>query len=333
MGVMATGAVNAPAGEKHMQDYLFLVAGLAILLVGGDTLVRGAVGLSERLAIPPLIIGLTIVSLGTSAPELFISVRAALHDAGGIAIGNVVGSNIANVFLVLGLPAVIKATCLREDTIGRNLIVMLGITVVFMGMMLKGTLEHYDGAILLGLLILFLWEQYRSAILARAVATPEPDYHDEVGNIPASGWVAGALLAAGLVALPIGAKFTVDAATNIALQWQVSEEVIGLTIVAIGTSLPELAATLMAVLRNESSVALGNIVGSNIFNIAAIMGITAIIVPIPVGANILLIDMWVMLGATILIAVLAHYRMTIAKAGGLAMLGFYAAYIGAAFMQ
>lgn len=315
-----------------MHDYIFLLAGLAVLLVGGDLLVRGAVGFAEKLSIPPLIIGLTIVSLGTSAPELFVSVKAALDGVGGIAIGNVVGSNIANVLLVLGLPALIHATCCQEKGISRNILVMLGLTVVFMGMMSKGSLERYDGAILLVLLMLFLWEQFRSAKSARSNAAANLDYHDEVPAIPTRMHVVAISLIAGLMMLPFGAKLIVDSATQIAMTWNVPEEIIGLSIIAIGTSLPELAASMMAVMRGNASVALGNIVGSNIFNIAAIMGTTALIKPIGVGSHILQIDMWVMLGVSLLLAALAHYHKTIATAGGLAMVAGYTAYIVLAFV-
>lgn len=317
-----------------MMDYLILLTGLVLLLVGGDVLVRGAVGLAEKLSIPPLIIGLTIVSFGTSAPELFISLKAALDGAAGLAVGNVVGSNIANVLLVLGVPALYCACVCKEEGIGRNLIVMLGVTVVFMGMMSKGRLEFYDGAILFTLLLLYLYSQFRFAAearkAARAVASNGDDitdYHDEVENVPSRGWVIAVLLVAGIIMLPLGADFTVTSASNIARSWNVSDEVIGLTVVAIGTSLPELATTLMAVMRGNASVALGNVVGSNIFNIAAIMGITAMVTPLPVGGNILTIDMWMMLATSVLVAILAHYGKTIKFAGGLMMSLAYFGYI------
>jgi cation:H+ antiporter len=314
--------------------YFILVAGLALLLVGGDILVRGAVGLAEKLAIPPLIIGLTIVSFGTSAPELFISVNAALENAGGLAIGNVVGSNIANVLLVLGVPALILPCVCKEDGIGRNLLVLLGLTIVFMGMLSKGGLNFYDGAILFTLLVLYLYSQFRNAARIRkqfkTTAADDDnlaDYRDEIDSVPTSGAVIAILIIIGIIMLPLGADLTVTAASHIARSWHVSDEVIGLTVVAIGTSLPELATTLMAVFRNNSSVALGNVVGSNIFNIAAIMGITAMVAPLPVGGSIVQIDMWMMLATTVLIALLAHYGKTIRLFGGLAMCVIYSAYI------
>ncbi len=316
-----------------MSDYPILLAGLILLLVGGDVLVRGAVGLAEKLSIPPLIIGLTIVSFGTSAPELFISVKAALGGAGGLAVGNVVGSNIANVLLVLGIPAMVQACLCKEKGIGRNLLVMLGVTVLFMAMMSNGRLEFYDGVILFIVLLLFLYSQFHTAKQARKTSNgngAEIDFinnPEEISKAPKRGWVIALLLVAGLIMLPFGADMTVNSASNIARAWHVSDEVIGLTVVAIGTSLPELATTLMAVMRGNASVALGNVVGSNIFNIAAIMGITVMVAPLPVGDDMLLIDMWVMLAATMLLALLAHYGKTIRFTGGLLMALSYFAYI------
>lgn len=314
-----------------MLNYLLLVIGLGLLLLGGELLVRGAVGLAEKLKVPPLIIGLTIVSFGTSAPELFISVGAVLDDAGGLAIGNVVGSNITNVMLVLGLPAMTMAIVCDEKGISKNLVVMLAITIIFMGMMAKGSLERWDGIILLGLLALFLYDQFRAAQHARADATSMPDYHDEVASVPTNNGVIGALLIGGIAALPAGAELTVNSATIIAKAWHVSDEVIGLTIVAIGTSLPELSTTLMASIRKSSSVALGNVVGSNIFNIAAIMGITVTIKPIVVGSHVIGLDMWVMLASAVLLVLLAHYKKVIDFKKGLAMTLAYMAYVAVAF--
>ena len=312
-----------------MLAYFLLVVGLLILVIGGDILVRGAVSIAERFNISPLIIGLTIVSLGTSAPELFISVQAALAGTGGLAIGNVVGSNIANVLLVLGLPALIAAQGVKEDGIIRNILVMLGITIVFMGMLASGNLGFAYGLILLVLLTLFLWDQYQSAIKSKEI----PDYHDEVGEGPSSAWLAALFLLIGIVLLPVGAQLTVDNAHTIALNWGLSDEIIGLTVVAIGTSLPELAASMMAVIRGNSNLAIGNVVGSNIFNIAAIMGITLIITPVPVGENIIHIDMWVMLAVSLLLGGIAYFMNAITRWMGLVMLALYTSYIAFAFVS
>lgn len=312
-----------------MIDFFLLAAGLAILLFGGDLLIRGAVAIAEKLAIPPLIIGLTIVSLGTSAPELFISLQAALSGSGGLAIGNVIGSNIANVLFVLGVPALIHETNCRTNGLGRNIYVMIGITVVFMAMLAKGSMGFIDGTILLALLVLFLWTQYHHA--TRPGAGPQPDYHDDVPELPGNPMISVALLVAGILLLPLGAWLTVDAARAIAASIGVPDEIIGLTIVAVGTSLPELAASLMAVLRGSSNVALGNVIGSNIFNIAAIMGITTVVTPVVVGQHLIAIDMWIMLGVSLWLAWLAWHKGRISRRSGVIMSSTYAFYMFAAF--
>lgn len=313
-------------------DLILLAIGLAILVVAGDFLVKGAVGLAEKLNIPMLIIGLTIVAFGTSAPELFISIQAALGGSAGIAIGNVVGSNIANVLLVMGIPALIAPSLCDEKGIGRNILAMLGFSVVFMVMMADGTISRTDGIILLILLTLFLWDQFKSAKTANEEITSSLDYHDEVSNIPQSSGKIAMLIIAGLIGLPLGADLTVDSAVGIARALDVSDEVIGLTIVAIGTSLPELATGIAAVVRSSSSIAIGNVVGSNIFNIGSIMGIASLISPMTVGGNIIRIDMWVMLGCALILGSLAHWKIKIGKRVGVAMVAAYAIYAFIAFI-
>ncbi len=314
-----------------MLEYFLLLAGLALLVFGGDFLVRGAVGLAEKLNIPAFIIGLTVVAFGTSAPELFISVQAALAGASGIAIGNVVGSNIANVLLVMGLPALIAASRCDDEGIGRNILFMIGVTIIFMVMLMDGEVSRFEGLVLLGLLALFLYDQVRVARKGQADGQNPLDYADEVSDVPTSNLAVFGFLIAGLVALPFGADLTVDAATEIAQRWNVSDAVIGLTIVAIGTSLPELATALMATIRGSSSLAIGNVVGSNIFNIASIMGVAATIAPMKDASRFLQVDAWVMLACALIVAVLAHWKVKIGKRVGIAMLGVYTIYLVSAF--
>jgi len=310
-----------------MFDYVLLLAGLVLLLAGGDWLVRGSVGLAEKLNVPPLIIGLTIVSFGTSAPELFVSVNSALSGADGIAIGNIVGSNIANVLMVLGIPAMFWAMKCDEKGIGRSILVMIGVSVLFIGMMQKGTLTRFDGLVLISILLLFLFEQFRGARKARKSTEEKFDYHDEVDNIPSTYRKIFIALTIGFILLPIGAELTVNSAVLIAKYWGVAHEVIGLTVVAIGTSLPELATTVMAMRRGNSSIALGNIVGSNIFNIALIMGVTTIITPITVTQHIFGFDVWVMLATSILLGVFAFLKLNVSRGVGIGMSACFAAYL------
>ncbi|MCF6320161.1 MAG: calcium/sodium antiporter [Rhizobiaceae bacterium] len=310
-----------------MFDYFLLLIGLVLLLIGGDWLVRGSVGLAEKLKVPPLIIGLTIVSFGTSAPELFVSVNSALSGADGIAIGNIVGSNIANVLMVLGIPAIFWAMKCDEKGIGRSILVMIGVTVLFIGMMQKGALSRFDGFVLIVILGLFLIEQFRSARKARKATEEKFDYNDEVDNIPASYYNIMIALLIGMFCLAVGSELTVNAAIMIAGYWGIAEEIIGLTVVAVGTSLPELVTTLMAVRRKNSSIALGNIVGSNILNIALIMGVTSLIQPIIVTAHIYEFDVWIMLASSILLGLLAYWKINISRTIGLVMAIGYATYV------
>lgn len=312
-----------------MLSILTLIAGLVVLVFAGDYLVRGAVALAEKLCIDPLIIGLTIVAFGTSAPELFVSLQAAFDGVSGIAIGNVVGSNIANVLLVLGAPALLMTINCREDGIGKSLAVMIGMTVALMAMMAFGSLSRLDGAILLSMIVVYLGWQIRTARSGGAVEVH--DYHDDVPEVPQETWKTALFIVGGLIGLPIGAWLTVEGASHLARILGASETVIGLTIVAIGTSLPELVTSVMAAWRKSAAVAIGNVVGSNIFNMGLILGGTAVILPLDVDSRIVSIDMWVMLAASLLVVALAHWNVPIKKLGGAAMLAVFAAYILSVF--
>lgn len=330
-------------------DYVSLAGGLVVLIIAGDVLVRGSVGIAQRLGVPNLIIGLTIVAFGTSAPELVISLKAALSGSGGIAIGNVVGSNIANVLAVLGLPALIAATPCGENGATRNAVFMVAVTLVFIALCFLTPIGLAGGIVLLALLSLFLGA---SAMVARnhrreqkgiaaaaagaAVAVNELEGDDgileDVEDVPDSAWIAVVYVLLGLVGLPLGAHFTITGATSIASAWGVSEAVIGLTVIALGTSLPELATTLMAAIRQHGAVAIGNVIGSNIFNLLAIIGITAVIVPIDVPPEVMKFDVWVMLACALLLTALAGFRICLGKMAGLAMTVAYCAYIASVYM-
>ncbi len=308
-----------------MLVYLFLAVGLTLLILGGDWLVRGAVGLAAKLAIPPVIVGLTIVALGTSAPELVISVDAALIGSGGLAVGNVVGSNIANVLLVLGVPALLAPIVSPRNDVKSTLFFLAILTVIFMIMMWRGPIDWMDGLILLVCLIGFLALQYHKATASKAAQNAT--YDDEIAGVPKRGLVIAGLLTAGLIALPLGANLTVNSAVDIATRWHISEEVIGLTVVAIGTSLPELATGIMAARNRSGSVAMGNIVGSNLFNIAAIMGVTATVATVEAGSHIVRFDMWVMLAVTIFLIAVPIAGLTIGRKWGIVLTVTYLCYV------
>lgn len=306
-------------------DLLLLLTGMVLLVLAGNALIKGAVGLAENLGISPLVIGLTVVAFGTSAPELFVSVQAALGGAPGIAVGNVVGSNIANVLLVLGLPALIAPIDPNQPGLRRNLTAMLAITAVALWLLSNGHIGRLEGLLMFAALCAFIaWQVHTARAGAPAAAG---DIHDEVGEVPhGSGAIAG-YLAAGLVGLPLAAHLTVSGAVGIAERFGVSDAVIGLTVVAIGTSLPELATTLVAAIKRSGAVAIGNVVGSNIFNIAGILGLTTLIAPVQVDPRIVSIDMWVMLATTVLVAALGYARIAAGKALGIAMLAAFVAYL------
>lgn len=297
-------------------NFILLAAGLAILTVAADVLVRGSVGLADRFGIPSLVIGLTIVAFGTSAPELVVSLQAAMAGSGGIALGNIVGSNITNVLLVLGIPAIIHTVSCRADGASRNLLLMLVITAAFIALMWDGVLSHADGLLLLGFLVVFFALQ---VVLTR---NHEPDEDIEPArSLP----LAIAYSVGGIIGLAFGAELTVRAATHLARGFGVSETVIGMTLVAFGTSLPELITTTVAAFRNQAAVAFGNVIGSNVFNIAAILGLTAVLVPIDVPADLLELDVWLMVASSLLLVPFVVLCWPMGRAVGAAMT---LAYIG-----
>ena len=296
---------------------VMMVAGLAMLLVGGEGLVRGAVAFATRMRLPMAVVGAVVLGFGTSMPEMLTSLSAALSGAPGIAIGNVLGSNIANIVLILGVAAVIAAiptdTAETEDRVWLVVATVLGIGVIMIG----ADIGRIEGMILLGALAVYLWR----ALGRDAAMEPVPEVV-QMGP----GMIALYLLV-GLGILASGAWLVVEGATGIARAFGVSETLIGLTIVAVGTSLPELATSIIAARRGEAGLALGNVLGSNVLNILAILGLTAVIVPIPVPADLSMLDLGLVAGtALLLIGALTLGR--IGRGMGLLFLAVYAAYIG-----
>lgn len=309
-----------------IMDLAYATLGLFILVLAGDSLVRGAVNVSLRLGVPALIVSLTIVAVGTSAPELLIAVSAVIEDAPGIALGNVVGSNTANILLVLGLPALLAgintANC---DTRASYLQMIFG-TAVFVAVAAMGAVNWITGLSMIAIFTAFMLHAVHTARSHRRDAKmQEPDPADVEGVDPAMRWSKiFVLLGLGLIGLPLGADILVVSATNIARSMNISETVIGLTLVAVGTSLPELATTVSAALRRQADVALGNVIGSNMANLLGIMGIAALFGEIPVPREILHYDILIMVAASVLIAPFVLARMNINRIWGA---GFLAAYI------
>lgn len=299
-----------------------MLAGLVGLFLGGEFLVRGSVGLARRMAIPPLLIGLTVVGFGTSTPELLVSVEAAWRGVPDIAVGNIVGSNIANILLIIGISALVWPIKVMGATLRRDTAVMMAAVLVLVPIFAMGQVGRLSGALLVaGLAGYLIWAYLKPGVTA---------VEDEGVPAPSSVLVSGLWVLAGLVALMVGARFLVDGAVAIARGYGISEAFIGLTIVAVGTSLPELATSLIAALRRQSEIAIGNIVGSGIFNVLGILGLTAVITPIPVAPRFLTFDLPVLIAVSLLLAGLLVTRPVIGRGVGVAMLLGYAVYIWSA---
>lgn len=299
-----------------MTYFLFLV-GLTALFFGGEALVRGASAVARHFRLSPMVIGLTIVGFGTSAPEMLVSVQAALAGQPAIAIGNVLGSNIANILLILGISAVIAPLVIPVAKLWRDLGFMLLASGTIWVMLLDGNVTRFDGILLiLGLLV----------FLAAAFLTGKAEPQDAVeGDMPQ--WKAWAYTLGGLVVLVIGARLLVDSSTEIARAYGISEAIIGLTIVAVGTSLPELATSVIAAIRKQTEIAVGNIVGSNIFNIFSILGVTALIAPIPADPRFAANDMIWVSASAVGLCVLAVAFKGLPRVAGVILLLAYAAYV------
>lgn len=310
-------------------EWVWLAAGLALLVLGAEGLVRGGVGLARRLGVSPLLIGVTVVAWGTSTPELVVSVEAALEGLDGIAVGNIVGSNIANIMLILALAAVISPIAVRPEAIRRDGLFVLGATALFLAIALTSDrLQWWHGALCLGLLagtaVLTYLQERLGGTESGALHAAEAE---EVQAVPLNPWLAGAMVVGGIGLLVLGGELMIGAAVSIARGFGISEVVIGLTLVAVGTSLPELVTSIMAAVRRHSDIALGNILGSNIYNILGILGVASLIAPTTIPPAIARTEMWVMLGAALLLLP----AMVTGRAGrplAAAMLAGYALCVG-----
>lgn len=303
----------------------YVLVGLLLLVIAGDALVRGAVSLALKLGIPALIVSLTIVAFGTSAPELLVAVQSALEGAPDIAFGNVVGSNTANILLVLGIPALLSGMDPGGDDTRRSYMVMIGVSLLFIAMCFWGTFYILQGFVLLAILAWTIIDAIRDGQKQRALEPVEEEI--EGADIHMSGFRIAGFLAAGLVGLPIGAHLLIVGAVDIAKAWGLSEAVIGLTIVAIGTSLPELATTVMAALKKQADVALGNVIGSNMFNILAIMGVASFFGPLSVPPELLRLDLWVMLASSLLLLPFVFKGLKFTRPVGIAFSALYGFYL------
>jgi cation:H+ antiporter len=306
-----------------------LAGGFVLLLFGAEYLVRGAVSLARRLNVSPMIIGMTIVSYGTTAPELVVSLQAAIDGAPGISVGNVVGSNIANILLILGLAAVIFPITTKGTALYRDAAMMMGSALLFTALALSGRIERWQGALML--LILVTFSIYAFRVERRRGAGNDPgDIPEELAaefkEAPQAAWLSLLSIIGGLVAVVAGARFLVTAAITTARYLGVGEEVIGLTVVAVGTSLPELATAVVAALRRHPEVSVGNIMGAGMYNLLAIMGWVAVVAPIPVPPQILAFDLWCMLVVTAVLLFFLLVRNGMTRLVGAWFLAGFVAY-------
>ncbi len=306
-------------------DWVYVLAGLALLYFGAEWLVRGSASLALRLGMSPLVVGLTVVAFGTSAPELLVSVKAALDGQTGMAVGNVVGSNIFNIAVVLGIAAMIRPLKIQFQLIRFDVPIMLGVCVLAGVLLIDGGISRLDGAIFVILLVAYA---AASLIVAKRTGNPavEAEFEEAVGTKGKSVTMDVVALVGGLVVLVIGARLLVDGAAELARGWGVSEAVIGLTIVAAGTSTPELAATIVASLRGEADIAVGNVVGSTIYNILCILGIASIIHPLD-AQGVTAVDVGVMIGVCALVIPFMRTGFTLRRWEGGVFIAIYAGYL------
>jgi len=308
-----------------MVDWLFIAAGLSLLYVGAEGLIRGSVRLSIRSGISSLVIGLTVLAFGTSTPELFVSLQASLSGSGNISVGNIIGSNIFNIALILGLCALIRPIAIQSQLIRQDIPVMIGATTLFVVMASSLSLGRIEGAILFGALIIYIVMTIRMSKRGNeTVLTAEIEHH-----LPTNGgnmWIDLLWMAGGITLLATGSHFLVKGAVNLAVAAGVSQAVIGLTLVAAGTGLPELATSIIAALKKESDLAVGNIIGSNIFNVLCIGGITPLLQPIRFS-DIEHMDLLVVAVLSVLLLPMSWTGLRIGRREGVLLLGSYGAYL------
>lgn len=310
-------------------DFLMIAGGLVLLFFGGEGLLRGAVALAERLGLSKFLVSAVIVGFGTSMPELVVSVGAALKGAPDIALGNVVGSNIANILLIVGLAAVLCPMHVAVKDVRRDALMMVGASVLLCAMSFAGVINFGLGALMFAALLAYVGWAYhldrstaKKARKARKEAGhAEPEVHHDMHP-----WLATLYCVAGLGLLALGADWLVEGASNVASGFGIADAVIGLTVVAVGTSLPELATAVVAAYRKHGEMIVGNIVGSNVFNILSILGLTAMIMPIPFVGQIARVDVWLMLMVVMAYAGLLLAGVKVGRVLGVAMLALYAGY-------
>ena len=303
--------------------YLLLLVGVLLLLIGGDFLVKSAASLAKKLNISPFLIGVTVVSFGTSAPELIVSLKAAFNGSSGIAIGNVIGSNVANLALVLGITVLIRPVVIDSKKLQFAWFSMLVASLMFFGFSLDGILDRLDGFFLITGLILFLILSIRKR---------DDSFADEELEKTLKTNLIPVYFILGATGLYYGSELLVDNAITIAKSFGISEFIIGVSVVALGTSLPELVTSVIAILKGQSSISVGNLIGSNVFNIFAVLGITSAVNPLEADSFLIAIDLPIMLGVTLLTGVFLMVSKQLGRIEGLLLITIYIIYIGSALI-
>lgn len=305
---------------------LYILGGMILLALGAEGLVRGSTGLALRLGITSLVIGLTVVAFGTGSPELVLSIRAAAAGNGGIALGNVVGSNISNICLVLGVAAVVRPMRVHSELIRRQLPIMIAVTLMLIVMLIDGTLSRVDGGVLVVSAVAYTVISYTMAKRGETRRV-EAEFDAALADDGRPVWQDTLMLSIGLAALLVGASMLLKGAVFIAEGLGVSQVVIGLTVIAIGTSLPEMATSVSSALRGEADVAFGNVIGSNVLNILAVLGVAALIRPIAVeGLGV--VDLAVMVGSSVLVLPIMWRGSILNRWEGALLLAGYVVYVG-----
>lgn len=309
-----------------MIDILLIIGGLVLLFFGGEALIKGAVALARNFGLSKLLVSAVVVGFGTSMPEMTVSVGAALRGAPDIAIGNVVGSNIANILLIVGVAVILSPIIMRAASVRRDTIVMLAASIALCGLAIIGEASLISGLLMFLALITYIAWSYHQDRQSGTV-TAEHIGEDIEGEVHLNSMKAGLYAFVGLGFLIGGASMLVEGAIAIARGFGISESVIGLTIVAVGTSLPELATAIVAAYKKHSDIIIGNILGSNIFNIFAILGITSMIAPIPIQGQIAAIDVWLMFGVAIFLSLYLLRGIKIGFLSGMTMIAAYIFYM------
>lgn len=312
-----------------MVNVLWLLLGLGLLTLGGEGVVRGALAAAKRMGVSPLLAGLVIVGFGTSAPELVVSVKAAFDQQPDIALGNVMGSNIANILLILGISALILPMTVQAKSLRRDGLSMLAATLLFMVLANLNGLSRFDGFLLFATLITYLVWAYRTE--REHPDEPSAELHQaeakEFESLPLSLPMTFLFLIGGLAGLVVGADRFLVGAVGLGEMFGVPEAIIGLTLVAVGTSLPELAVSIIAAIRRHTDVAIGNVLGSNIFNLLSILGVASMLQPLPLTGRLQMVDQWVVLAISILLLLFLFFGLRLSRLKGAVLLLIYVVYV------